>query len=229
MVKLPLFMHKPNKFDRQLLKNTVEHCKSILSGEGSGHDWWHTYRVWKIAKKISEDESSDTIVVQLAALLHDIEDWKSNGGSHDKTIAHAVDFLREQKLDQNKIEQVCEIISTISFKGANDIIKPATIEAQIVQDADRLEAIGAIGIARVFTYGGSKQREIYNPNIKPQKFKSEKAYLNNKGTSINHFYEKMLLLKDLMNTKTAKKIAARRHRFLLKYLDQFYKEWDGIS
>jgi len=222
-------MQKLDKYERNLLKNALQHSKEILSGEGSGHDWWHTYRVWKTATTICEKEGADTVVVQLSSLLHDIEDWKFNMGSEDKTLRHATEFLKTEKLEQKRIEHVCEIIKTMSFKGAKNSSRPSTIEGQIVQDADRLDAIGAIGIARVFSFGGFKQREIHNPNLKPQKFNSKEAYLNNKGTSINHFYEKMLLLKDLMNTKTAKKIAIKRHNFLLKYLDEFYKEWEGIK
>jgi len=222
-------MQKLNKHEKIVLKNAVEHSKRILLGEGSGHDWWHTYRVWKVAITICEKENADTVVVQLSALLHDIEDWKFNDGSEEKTLKNATDFLKNEKLEQQRIDHVCEIIKTMSFKGAKNSNKPSTIEGQIVQDADRLDAIGAMGIARVFSYGGFKQREIHNPNLKPQKFASKEAYLNNKGTGINHFYEKLLLLKDLMNTKTAKKIAIKRHDFLLKYLDEFYKEWEGVK
>lgn len=222
-------MNNTKRFEKELLKKAIEHAKGILLGEGTGHDWWHTYRVWKAAVNINKKEKGDSLVVQLAALLHDIEDWKSNKGSEQKTITHATEFLRGLNLDEEKINHVCEIIGSMSFKGVNNSIVPNTIEGQIVQDADRLDAIGAMGIARVFTYGGSKQREIHNPNLKPQKFDTKEAYLNNKGTSINHFYEKMLLLKGMMNTKTAKKIAAKRHKFLEKYLEQFYQEWEGIK
>jgi len=210
-----------------IIKNTEEFIKNKLSGEGSGHDWWHIYRVWNNALYIGKREKADMFVVQLAALLHDISDWKFNNGDDTVGPKLAREWLEKQKVEEEIISHVCEIIKDLSFKGAGVKSQMPTIEGMIVQDSDRLDAIGAIGIARTFAYGGHKNNEMYNPNIKPALHTSFEQYKNNSSSTINHFYEKLLLLKDLMNTETAKKIAEKRHKYMEKFLDEFYKEWSG--
>ena len=213
--------------EEAILKQTEEYIKNKLSGEGSGHDWWHIYRVWKNAIHIGKHENVNLFVVQLAALLHDISDWKFNDGDDDVGPRLAREWLEKMQVEENIISHVCEIIKKMSFKGAGVKTFMRTKEGMVVQDADRLDAIGAIGIARTFAYGGHKGREIYNPNVKPELHDSFEKYKSGTGPTINHFYEKLLLLKDLMNTKTAKKIAEERHRFMEQFLDRFYKEWEG--
>ena len=210
----------------EIIKKTADYVESRLDGEGSGHDWWHIYRVWKTAVNIGEKESADLFVVQLAALLHDIADWKFHSGDDSVGPKLAREWLEKLDVDENIIFNVCKIIKELSFKGAGVKSKIKTKEGMVVQDADRLDAIGAIGIARAFAYGGHKGREIYNPDIKPEKHETFEQYKNNKGPTINHFYEKLLLLKDLMNTPSAREIAEERHRFMEEYLDKFFKEWE---
>jgi uncharacterized protein len=212
-----------------VIRKTEEHIKNKLSGESSGHDWWHVYRVWKMAINICKEEKADLFVVQLASLLHDISDWKFNSGDDDVGPKLAREWLEKMQVDEETISHVCIIIKEMSFKGADVPSQMKTKEGMIVQDADRLDAIGAMGIARTFAYGGHKGREIYNPNIKPKRHKSFEEYKNNKSPTINHFYEKLLLLKDLMNTKTGKKIAEERHEFMKQFLDRFFNEWEGKS
>ncbi|HPS21343.1 MAG TPA: HD domain-containing protein [Candidatus Paceibacterota bacterium] len=210
----------------EIIQKTIEYTKSKLSGEGTGHDWWHVYRVWKNAKNIAEKEKANSFVVELSALLHDIADWKFNDGDEEIGSKISRDWLESLSVDKEIIDQVCEIIANSSFKGAGVENKINTLEGKILQDADRLDAIGAIGIARAFAYGGSKNREIYNPDIKPEFHTTSEQYKNNKSTTINHFYEKLLLLKDLMHTDTAKEIAKERHEFMELFLNKFKKEWD---
>jgi uncharacterized protein len=211
----------------EIINCTIDHVKAALAGDGSGHDWWHIERVWRMAKRIGQAEKADLPVVELAALLHDIADWKAHDG--DSTIGPkmAMDWLASLNLDFNIIQHVGQIITDISFKGAKVERPTLTPEGKVVQDADRLDAIGAIGIARAFTYGGSKGRAIYDPTCKPMEHQTADSYLNNNGTTINHFYEKLLLLKDRMNTPTGRAIAERRHRFMEDYLQRFYEEWEG--
>jgi uncharacterized protein len=213
--------------EEAILKQTEEYIKNKLSGEGSGHDWWHVYRVWKNAIHIGKHENVNLFVVQLAALLHDISDWKFNDGDDDVGPRLAREWLEEMQVEEDVISHVCKIIKEMSFKGAEVKTPMRTKEGMVVQDADRLDAIGAIGIARTFAYGGHKNREIYNPNVKAELHDSFEKYKSGTGPTINHFYEKLLLLKDLMNTKTAKKIAEERHKFMEQFLDRFYKEWNG--
>ncbi|MBI5193401.1 MAG: HD domain-containing protein [Nitrospirae bacterium] len=210
-----------------ILKKTEDYVKKQMESESSGHDWWHIYRVWKTAIHIGKEEKADIFTIQLAALLHDIADHKFHGG--DLTVGPRVagEWLEGLNVDKEVIANVCEIIKDISFKGAGVETPMRTQEGMVVQDADRLDAIGAIGIARAFAYGGYKGLEIYNPDIKPAEHETFEQYKNNKGPSINHFYEKLLLLKDMMNTKTAKKMAEERHHYMEGYLDRFYKEWEG--
>ena len=213
---------------QKLLAQGMEYVKSHFEGEGSGHDWWHIHRVREMALKIAEKEGGDLFLIEIAALFHDLDDWKlfgNQGGTVLKTRA----WLQQQGMDGQGICQIEEIISQVSFKGAHVKVEAESLEAQIVQDADRLDAIGAIGIARAFAYGGSKNRLLHHPDIKPVMHGSFEAYKKTDAPTINHFYEKLLLLKDRMNTKTAQKIAQKRHGFMLQFLDEFYAEWDAKS
>lgn len=212
----------------EIIKKTAEYIKQEFSNDSSGHDWWHIYRVWKTAITICEKdaERADLFIVQLAALLHDLDDWKFNE-LEDETPLRAKAWLDSCSVDISIADKVCEIIKHISYKGANVKNKMDSLEGFIVQDADRLDAIGAIGIARAFAYGGYKNRMMYNPEIKPNMHATFEEYKNSKSDTINHFYEKLLLLKDMMNTSTAKRIADERHEVMVKFLDQFMKEWEG--
>lgn len=211
----------------EIINKTRKYVEDTLKGEGSGHDWWQILRVWNNAKIISKTEECDRFVVELAALLHDISDWKFNGGDEEAGAKIAKNWLLKLKVDERIANHVFQIISTSSFKGAGVKFEMDTIEGKIVQDADRLDAIGAIGIGRTFAYGGNRGREMYNPNIKPIFHKSAGSYVNTPSPTINHFYEKLLLLKDLMNTTTARKIAKGRHKYMEQFLERFYKEWEG--
>lgn len=211
----------------ELINSTIDFVKTELAGAEGGHDWFHSYRVWKMARNIAEKESGDRLVVEIAALLHDIADSKFNDGDEDVGPIKAADFLRELGVADEVIEHVENIIRHISFKGGNHQQKFRSPELDIVQDADRLDAIGAIGIARTFNYGGYKNREMYNPEIKPVLNMTKEEYKNSKAPTINHFYEKLLLLKDRMNTKTGKAIAEQRHQYMEQFLDEFYEEWEG--
>jgi len=208
-----------------IIKKLAKEVKNKLNNECSGHDWWHVYRVWNLAKQIGRKEKADMYIVELTALLHDIADWKFYDG--DETIGPklARKILTSHNVPRNIIDHVCEIIATMSFKGADVKTKMKTLEGCVVQDADRLDAIGAIGIARAFAYGGHKGRTIYDPQRKPTLHKTKDAYFKNEGPTLNHFYEKLLLLKDRMNTKTAKELAIKRHKFMEKYLENFLEEW----
>lgn len=210
-----------------IIERTAEHVKTVLASEGTGHDWWHIERVWRLARQIGQADGADMPVVELAALLHDIADWKSHGGDSNVGPKTAMVWLASLDVNSGVIEHVGQIIASISFKGAGVKQPTLSLEGRVVQDADRLDAIGAIGIARAFAYGGSKGRLIYDPTCKPINHQTADAYLNDNGTTINHFYEKLLLLKDRMNTPTGKTIAEQRHRFMEDYLKQFYAEWEG--
>lgn len=211
----------------QIIKNTEKFVKDKMSGEGSGHDWWHVHRVWRNAVHIGKKEKADMFIVELGALLHDIADFKFHNGDDMAGARVSRDWLEKQRVDKETIKRVCDIVRGVSFKGAKVKSELKTKEGMVVQDADRLDALGAIGIARTFAYGGAKGREIYNPEIKVVKHESFEEYKNANSTSINHFFEKLLLLKDLMNTKSGKQMAEERHKFLKQYLDRFFKEWDG--
>lgn len=210
----------------QLIDNTVAFVEETLKEAEGGHDWWHIYRVWKTAIRIGEKEGADMLIVQLGALLHDIADSKFHNG--DETIGPrlAAEFLESQNVSKELIEKVQYIMKSISYKGGFNAVENPTIELQVVQDADRLDAIGAIGIARTFNYGGYKNRPLYDPTISPKNYDNKEAYKSNNAPTINHFYEKLLLLKDKMNTETGKVLAEERHQFMLNFLEQFYKEWE---
>lgn len=210
-----------------VIQKTAVFVKERLENDTSGHDWWHTYRVWKLSVFIAKAEGADEFIVQLAALLHDVADWKFNKNNLKAGSNVSRKWLSKLCLDERTIREVCYIVENISFKGARVKSDMRTKEGEVVQDADRLDSLGAIGIARTFAYGGHKGRKIYDPDIKPILHKSFEEYSNAKSSSINHFYEKLLLLKDLMNTKTGKKIAQKRHRFLKIFLREFLKEWES--
>ncbi|PJE41425.1 MAG: phosphohydrolase [Flavobacterium sp.] len=212
-----------------IIDKTILFVKTKLEQAEGGHDWFHIERVYKNALLIAQEESCDLTVVKLGALLHDIADSKFHNG--DETIGPktARAFLEGENVDEATIVHVVNIIENISFKGGNFERTFSSKELEIVQDADRLDAIGAIGIARCFNYGGFKNRALYNPAIPPKFGMSKEEYKTNDSPTINHFYEKLLLLKDKMNTPTGKKIAEARHRFMENFLSQFYAEWEGES
>ena len=211
----------------QIINNTILFVKNQLTHAEGGHDWFHIERVYKNALLIAEEEECDVTVVKLGALLHDIADSKFHGGDETVGPKTARTFLESQNVSEDIILHVIAIIENISFKGGNFEKKFNSKELEIVQDADRLDAIGAIGIARTFNYGGFKNRPLYNPHIQPNLNMSKEEYKNSESPTLNHFYEKLLLLKDKMNTETGKKIAQKRHDFMVTFLSQFYAEWDG--
>ena len=216
--------------ETQLVEATIAFVKETLQGAEGGHDWFHIQRVFRNSLLIAKDEKVDILTVSLAALLHDIADAKFNNGDEAIGPNLAGDFLKSQAVDKKTKDHVIKIIKNMSFK--NNLVKNAknpfnSLELQVVQDADRLDAIGALGIARAFNYGGFKNRPIYNPDIAPKLNMSKAEYKKSAAPTINHFYEKLLLLKDRMNTGTGKKLADERHQFMLVYLKQFYKEWEA--
>jgi len=212
----------------EAIDRTAEFVQTAQENAEGGHDWWHTYRVWQNAKTIAAHiPIADTGLVELAALLHDIADSKFHNGDEEIGAQTAAKFLAGLQLDKPLINEVCQIIRHMSFKGGKEIASYSSVEMQIVQDADRLDALGAIGIARAFSYGGFKKRKMYDPNIPPDLTMDKETYKKSNAPTINHFYEKLLLLKDLMNTAKGKQMAEERHSFLEVYLAQFYKEWNG--
>lgn len=218
--------------DSEIVEQTIAFVKETLKGAEGGHDWFHIQRVFKNTLLIAKEENVDILVVSLGALLHDIADAKFNDG--DETIGPklAEDFLMALKVKRKSTQHVIKIIENISFK--NSLTKKPgrrfnSKELQVVQDADRLDALGAIGIARAFNYGGFKNRELYNPEIAPNLKMTKEEYKNSTAPTINHFYEKLLLLKDKMHTQTGKKLAEERHYYMLDYLKQFYKEWNPLA
>jgi uncharacterized protein len=211
-----------------VLQKTREFVQQTLANAEGSHDWFHTYRVWKSARHIAATENADLFIVELGALLHDIADSKFHDGDEEIGPRTAGIFLRSCGLEKHIICHIENIIANISFKGGRHEQKFKSVELDVIQDADRLDAIGAIGIARTFAYGGHKNREIYNPDIEPNLHMTRDEYKNSTAPSINHFYEKLLLLQDRMNTETGKKLAYHRHQFMEQFLDQFYAEWNGI-
>lgn len=210
-----------------IIQRTADFVQEQLENAEAGHDWWHVQRVWNNTKLILETEDADALVCELTALLHDIADSKFHHGDEEVGPRIAGAFLQRIGLDRDRIEHVRQIIFNMSYKASLGHIDFHSKEMEIVQDADRLDAIGAIGIARAFHYGGFKNREIYNPNIPPQQLLSKDAYKNTTAPTLNHFYEKLLRLRDKMNTDTAKQIARDRHQFMESFLQQFYGEWNG--
>ncbi|NRR91570.1 HD domain-containing protein [Winogradskyella undariae] len=214
--------------DTQLIEATINFVKTELKNAEGGHDWFHIERVYKNSLLIAKDENVDITIVSLAALLHDIADPKFNNGDETLGSKVASAFLLSQNVNGKIIEHVTQIIDNMSFKNSFDLNTSfSSKEMEVVQDADRLDAIGAVGIARCFNYGGFKNRALYNPEIKPNLNMSKSEYKNSEAPTINHFYEKLLLLKDKMNTKTGKKIALERHLYMEGFLNQFFAEWEG--
>ena len=218
--------HNRGMDPQDIIQRTAEYIKKEFADDSSGHDWWHIYRVWKNAITLCDYEKADPFIVQLAALLHDLDDWKFND-SGDETPLRAKAWLDSLSIDPATTDRVCRIITHISYHGAGVVNKMDSLEGYIVQDADRLDAIGAIGIGRAFAYGGYKNRPLYDPDSPPQMHQTFEQYKNSKSATINHFYEKLLLLKDMMNTSTAKRVAQQRHEIMLQFLDQFMNEWEG--
>ncbi|MDR9417784.1 HD domain-containing protein [Gracilimonas sp.] len=211
----------------EILTKTENYVRQKLEGEGTGHDWWHIHRVRNMALKIGKEENADLFVVELAALLHDIADHKFHDGDEDIGPATARNWLENLNVDEKAINHVTHIIRDASFKGAEVDTPMKTIEGKVVQDADRLDALGAIGIARAFAYGGHKGRELHNPDIPPKKHDSFDQYKKSTGPTLNHFYEKLFLLKDRMNTDYGLKLAEERHQFMEEFVNRFLLEWDG--
>ncbi len=211
----------------RIIQETVNFVKNTLKGAEGGHDWFHTHRVFKTAQTIAKNEKVDILVVSIGALLHDIADSKFHNGDETVGPRIAKEFLESLDIEKKIINHVVLIIENISFKGGNTIQKFTSPELKVIQDADRLDAIGAIGIARCFNYGGFKNRTLYDPEIAPNLNMTKEEYKNSIAPTINHFYEKLLLLKDRMNTKTGKCMAEDRHLFMEIFLNQFYKEWEG--
>jgi len=210
-----------------LILNCIAFAQSALLNAEGGHDWFHIERVWKNAKLIARQENCDSEVVELAALLHDIADSKFHDGDEEIGPKTARAYLGTTTLAARKIDHVVAIIENISFKGGHNPRTHQSIELDIVQDADRLDALGAIGIARTFNYGGFKNRAIYDPKIAPNLDMTKEEYKKSTAPTVNHFYEKLLLLKDLMNTRTGKKLAEERHTYMVAFLEQFFAEWNG--
>jgi len=213
----------------QIISNTVSFVKETLKNAEGGHDWFHILRVWNNAKLIAKNEQVAIFIVELGALLHDIADSKFHNG--DETVGPKVAraFLESEKVPDEIILHIEKIITNISYKGGNFKQNFTSPELDVIQDADRLDAIGAVGIARCFNYGGFKNRQLYNPEIAPNLNMTKEEYKNSDTPTINHFYEKLLLLKDKMNTVSGKTIAEERHQYMINFLQQFYNEWEGKS
>lgn len=210
--------------EKEIIKSAEEYVRNLFKNDFSGHDYFHTDRVFKLSKYIAKIEGADEFIVSLSSLLHDVDDRKLSPETHDEK-KNAVSFMKKCSLDQEIIDRVCRVIDEISF--GNNLEKPTTIEAKCVQDADRLDAIGAMGIGRAFAFGGNHNRKMYDPDIKPNLNMTKEEYRNSKSTTINHFYEKLFLLKELMNTETGKKIAIERDEFMRKFVDEFMREWNA--
>ena len=211
----------------QLVQNATKFIKEIFQNDFSGHDFFHSMRVYRTAINIAEVEHADMAVVALAALLHDVDDRKLSPMTAEKK-ENAARFMRSQNMSESEIRQVCQIIDEVSFKGT-DSVRPSTPEGKCVQDADRLDALGAIGIARTFAYGGSHNRAIYDPELPPRAAMNQAQYYSSKSTSLNHFYEKLFLLEGMMNTETGKAIARKRTQYMQQFVDEFLNEWDGLD
>ena len=211
----------------QLVQNATKFIKEIFQNDFSGHDFFHSMRVYRTAMKIAQAEHADLEVVALAALLHDVDDRKLSPATAEKK-ENAARFMRGQNVSEAKILQVCQIIDEVSFKGT-DSVRPSTPEGKCVQDADRLDALGAIGIARTFAYGGSHNRAIYDPELPPRTAMNQAQYYSRNSTSLNHFYEKLFLLEGMMNTETGKAIARKRTQYMQEFVDEFLSEWDGLD
>lgn len=212
----------------EIVEKATKYVRELLEGEGSGHDWWHIKRVHDLAVTIAKEyPKADLFVVQLASLLHDIGDHKFHNGDHTVGPKMVADWMLTYQIDESTQSKVVDIVKEISYKGAEVKTPMSSIEGEIVQDADRLDAIGAIGIARTFAYGGNKNREMHNPEVSPELHTDFETYKKTTGPTINHFYEKLLLLKNRMNTSFGKKLAQERHTYMEGFLEEFFAEWDG--
>jgi len=212
----------------KLTRRVADSVRKSMQGEGSGHDWWHVWRVWRLAERLARTESrADRTVVALGALLHDLGDWKFHGGDEEAAPREAGRLLSRLGARDDVIARVQAVCREVSYKGAGVADRPTSLEARIVQDADRLDAIGAVGVARTFAYGGAKGRSMYEPGEKPVLHRSFAAYKKSRGHTINHFHEKLLLLRDRLHTKEARRLARGRHAFLEAFLKRFHAEWDG--
>lgn len=217
----------PSTNQREIIERTEAFVRETLKADSTGHDWWHIDRVRNVAVKLAKSEGADIFVVELAALLHDIADWKFNGGDITAGASKSSEWLASLGVDETTQARVAQIILTVSFKGAGVKNEVDSLEGQVVQDADRLDALGAIGIARTFAYGGHFNRVMYDPDEKPVQHETFEQYKSSQGTTINHFYEKLLLLKDRLNTDAAKQMAESRHNFVEDFLQEFLDEWEG--
>lgn len=210
-----------------IIQLTADFIRQEFETDSSGHDWWHVYRVWKNALTIAQQEGANLFEVELAALLHDLDDWKFRETPTDDPCPRARAWLVSHGVGETAVEHICQVINEVSFKGAGVDTRPTTLEGQIVQDADRLDAIGAIGIGRAFAYGGSRGRPLHDPETPPVYHASFEDYKTNKGATINHFYEKLLLLHERLNTQAAQQIGKQRHAFMVAFLERFLQEWEG--
>jgi len=211
----------------QIIQETATYVQASLADAEGGHDWWHIHRVWQTAKNIAKKEDVDHLIVELGALLHDIADSKFHNGDESIGPLKARQFLESLGVEDSIIIHVEQIIANVSFKGGKEKRTFSSPELDVIQDADRLDAMGAIGIARTFNYGGFKNRELYNPNIAPNLKMTKEEYKNSTAPTLNHFYEKLLLLKEMMNTTTGRKMAEHRHHYMEAFLEEFYGEWNG--
>jgi uncharacterized protein len=212
----------------KLVTRAAAAVRKAMEGEGTGHDWWHVWRVWRLAERVARTEPrADRTVVALGALLHDLGDWKFHGGDLEAAPREAGRLLTRLGATRATIERVQAVCREVSYKGAGVADRLTSLEARVVQDADRLDAIGAIGVARTFAYGGAKGRSIYEPGEKPVMHRTFAAYKKSRGHTINHFHEKLLLLKDRLHTREARRIARNRHSFLVQFLGRFHREWNG--
>ena len=220
-------MQSSEKASSKAIQEIAEKVNKVFEGEGTGHDWWHIERVRNLAMKIAQKEDVDLVVVELGALLHDLADHKLHGGNVEAGIAKGKKWLEEGGFSEQVTTKVLDIMKHISYKGSEVADYPLSRAGEVVRDADRLDAIGAIGIARTFAYGGNRNRLIYDPKVRPEEHHSFEKYKSSNAPTINHFYEKLLLLKDRMHTETGRNLAAARHRYMEQFLKQFYKEWEG--
>jgi len=213
-----------------VVDHTIAYVKNMLEGAEGGHDWYHIERVWQMARFIRQEEKrGDRLTIELAALLHDVSDPKFNGGNEEEGQKVAIRFLKAEGVDRERIGQVGTIVRHLSFKGGKQLQQQRSIEFQIVQDADRLDAMGAIGIARAFNYGGYKNLPIYDPSVPLTEYPDSATYYASKAPTINHFHEKLLKLKDLMNTETGRSLAEERHQYMINFLERFHRECDQGS
>lgn len=220
-------MQSSEKTRSKAIREIAEKVKKVFEGEGTGHDWWHIERVRKLAMKIAQSEEVDPVIVELGALLHDLADHKLHGGNVEAGIEKGKKWLIEGGFSEQVCNEVLDIMKHISYKGAEVSDHPLSRSGEVVRDADRLDAMGAIGIARTFAYGGNRNRLLYDPAIPSEKHDSFENYKTSSAPTINHFYEKLLLLKDRMHTETGRKIAIARHKYMEEFLAQFYCEWEG--